>query len=96
MDASGLRERLPQQPDAPQKASSVETAQDAVKQLNAQEQDKDEKEQRTYGRTPDGTGEYLVYSQPAGPLALVSNIFCSEQIANGTPSIHLLYLFPPC
>lgn len=82
VDASGLRERLPQQPHAPQKAENVKTAQDAVRQLNEQEAGKDEKDKRTYGRTPDGTGEYLVYSQPAGPLALVSNIFCSEHIAN--------------
>ena len=64
VDASGLRERLPQKPDAPIKAESVETAQDAVKQLNDQEQreDKDEKDKKTYGRTADGTGEYCVYS----------------------------------
>ena len=60
IDASGLRERLPQKPDAPQKAESVETAQDAVKSLNEQEAnlDKDEKDKKTYGRTPDGTGAY--------------------------------------
>ena len=59
-DASGLRERLPQRPEAPQKAESVETAQDAVKQLNEQEpkQNKDDKEKKTFGRTPDGTGMY--------------------------------------
>ena len=58
IDASGLRERLPQKPDAPQKAESVETAQEAVRKLNDQEQEKgkDEKNTRTYGRTPDGTG----------------------------------------
>lgn len=59
-DASGLRERLPQKPDAPQKAESAETAQDAVKKLNDQEAkaEKDEKDKRTFGRTPDGTGAY--------------------------------------
>lgn len=64
VDTSGLRERLSKKPDSPIKASSVETAQDAVKQLNDQEQreNKDEKERQTYGRTPDGTGEYLGYS----------------------------------
>jgi phosphatidylethanolamine N-methyltransferase len=64
IDASGLRERLPQKPDAPQKALSVETAQQAVEQLNKEEQEKgkDEKNTRTYGRTSDGTGEYFVYS----------------------------------
>ncbi|KAI7502933.1 Phosphatidylethanolamine [Hortaea werneckii] len=56
-DASGLRERLPQRPEASQKAESVETAQDAVKQLNEQESklNKDDKEKKTFGRTPDGT-----------------------------------------
>lgn len=78
IDAGGLRERLPQQPDAPQKATSVETAQDAVRQLNSQEEGKDEKDKRTYGRTPDGTGEYLVYSQPAGPLALYPTYFVAS------------------
>lgn len=59
LDASGLRERLPKQTDAPLQAESVETAQDVVKQLNRQEEEqgKDEKEKKTYGRTPDGTGE---------------------------------------
>jgi phosphatidylethanolamine N-methyltransferase len=61
VDTSGLRERLPKQPDAPQQAESIQTAQEAVKEMNAQEQEKgkDEKNTRTYGRTPDGTGEYL-------------------------------------
>lgn len=45
----------------PQKAQSVDTAQEAVHALNAQEaaQNKKEKDKKTYGRTPDGTGEYL-------------------------------------
>lgn len=61
MDANGLRERLPQTPDIPRKAASVETAQDAVKSLNEQEQkeDKEEKDKKTFGRTPDGIGMYL-------------------------------------
>ncbi len=68
IDASGLRERLPQQPDAPIKAIDVDTAQDAVKKLNEDQQrdGKDEKEKKTYGRTPDGTGEYSAYDHPAG------------------------------
>lgn len=67
IDASGLRERLPQNPDQPLKAESGETAQKAVQQLNEQESaKKDEKQKKTYGRTPDGTGEYLVYLRPAG------------------------------
>jgi len=62
IDATGLRERLPQNPDAPQKAESVETSQHAVRALNEQEakEDKDEKDKKTYGRTPDGTGAYLI------------------------------------
>lgn len=73
IDTSGLRERLPQNPDTPQKAESVETAQEAVKQLNEQEQHeaKDEKEKKTYGRTPDGTGEHHVYSRPASQARTV-------------------------
>lgn len=67
MDADGLRQRLPQKPDAPVQAESVETAQDAVQQLNKQEaeDDKDEKHKKTFGRTLDGTGEYTLYSGPA-------------------------------
>lgn len=66
VDASGLRERLVQKPDAPQKALSVETAQDTVKHLNDQEakQDKDEKDKKTYGRTADGTSELSPSSLP--------------------------------
>ena len=58
---SGLRERISQTPEMPQKAQSVDTAQEAVLALNAQEaaQNKKEKDKKTYGRTPDGTGEYL-------------------------------------
>lgn len=58
IDASGLRERLPQKPEVPQKADSAETAQDTVKQLNDQQSKLDEKEKKTFGRTPDGTGAY--------------------------------------
>lgn len=67
IDTSGLRERLPQKPDEPIQAESLDAAQDAVKQLNEQEAkgDKEEKHKKTYGRTPDGTGEYWVYSRPA-------------------------------
>lgn len=73
VDASSLRERLPRNPDTPQKAESVETAQHAVQQLNEQEQkeDKDEAEKKTFGRTPDGTGEYPLYSRPAGRACIV-------------------------
>lgn len=68
VDASGLRERLPNKPEAPQKAKSVETAQQAVRALNEQEQadGKDEKDRKTYGRTLDGTGEYFQCSPRLG------------------------------
>ncbi|KAK4574683.1 phosphatidylethanolamine N-methyltransferase [Recurvomyces mirabilis] len=61
IDTSGLRERLPQNPDIPQKAASTETAQRAVRQLNDQEAQggKDEKDKRTFGRTPDGTANIV-------------------------------------
>ena len=64
LDTSGLRERLPQKKDTPLQAESAEAAENAVRQLNEQEEkeDKDEKFKKTYGRTLDGTGEYLVYS----------------------------------
>ena len=54
VDGGGLRERLPQ------KAESVEIAQEAVKNLNDFEQKHDgpQREKRTYGRTPDGKSKY--------------------------------------
>ncbi|KAK1060261.1 phosphatidylethanolamine N-methyltransferase [Friedmanniomyces endolithicus] len=57
VDVDGLRERLPQHPEAPQEAESVEAAQEAVKTLNEDEskKGKDDKDKKTYGRTPDGT-----------------------------------------
>ncbi len=60
VDVDGLRERLPQHPEAPQEAESVEAAQEAVKTLNEDEskKGKDDKDKKTYGRTPDGTGAY--------------------------------------
>lgn len=74
VDASGLRERLPNKPAAPPKAKSVETAQQAVRALNEQEQaeGKDEKDRKTYGRTLDGTGEYLQCSPGHGICELPS------------------------
>jgi len=60
VNAEGLRERLPHQPEAPVKAENVNAAQDAVKVLNEQQasEEKDEKDKKTFGRTPDGTGAY--------------------------------------
>ena len=62
IDTSGLRERLPQNPETPQKAESVQTAEQTVRALNEAEQndDKAEKDKKTYGRTLDGTGEYMI------------------------------------
>lgn len=60
VNMDGLRERLPSQPEAPIKAANADSAQDAVKILNEQEasEEKDEKDKKTFGRTPDGTGAY--------------------------------------
>lgn len=67
VNMEGLRERLPRQPEAPVKAQNVDVAQDAVKVLNEQEagEKKDEKDKKTFGRTPDGTGAYKIPS-PGG------------------------------
>ncbi len=50
-NGEGVRERLPHQ------ASSVGDAKSTVQGLNAAEEiaNKDEKEKKTFGRTPDGT-----------------------------------------
>jgi len=60
VNMEGLRERLPQQPEAPVKAENEQTASDAVRALNEKEagEQKDEKDKKTFGRTPDGTGAY--------------------------------------
>lgn len=60
----GLRERLPHQPEAPVKAANINAAQEAVKVLNEQQakEEKDEKDKKTFGRTPDGTGAYNIPS----------------------------------
>jgi hypothetical protein len=60
VNVEGLRERLPHQLEAPVKAENVNAAQDAVKVLNEQQasEGKDEKDKKTFGRTPDGTGAY--------------------------------------
>ena len=56
-NGNDLRKRLPKNPAIPQKADSVDAARQAVMEMNLEEEhaDKDEKEKRTYGRTPDGT-----------------------------------------
>jgi hypothetical protein len=56
--ANEVRQRLPQQPAKPQQADSTEAAKATVTELNEDESkaDKDDKEKRTYGRTPSGVG----------------------------------------
>ena len=56
MDETGLRER-----NTPQHASTAEEAKQVVQDLNAEEyhSDKDMKDKRTFGRTPDGIGRCL-------------------------------------
>lgn len=68
VNVDGLRERLPHQPEAPVKAANVNAAQDAVKVLNDEQakEEKDEKDKKTFGRTPDGTGAYNIPSSSNG------------------------------
>ena len=85
--ANGLRERLPAQDptsDVPQKS---ETAQEAVRALNEQESndDKDEKDKKTYGRTPDGTGASFI---PAFPGPLVASLWNID----GLPHPYLVHV----
>ena len=51
----GLRNR----PNAPIRAATRQDAREAVLQLNAMEENsaKEEKDKKTFGRTPDGTGK---------------------------------------
>ena len=60
IDSASVRERLPQKPDVPQKTKDANAAHEVVKALNEREQnaDKEEREKKTFGRTPDGTGEF--------------------------------------
>ena len=58
LDDEGLRER-----HVPQQACSAEEAEEIVQGLNNEEHlaRKDEKDKKTFGRTPDGTGTYCVH-----------------------------------
>lgn len=71
MNMDGLRERLPHRPESPVKAENADVAQEAVQVLNEQEagQEKDEKDKKTYGRTPDGTGAYTTIPSLCGSRA---------------------------
>lgn len=55
LDATHLRER-----NVPQQAKNDQEARQAVLQLNAEEEkgEKIERDKKTYGRTPDGIGEF--------------------------------------
>ena len=54
VDGPGLRER-----NTPQRASTAEIAKETVLDLNAEEyhSDKNARDRKTFGRTPDGVGE---------------------------------------
>lgn len=58
LDAIGLRER-----NVKQQASSAGEAKETVQGMNTGEQHaaKPEKDKKTFGRTPDGTGRYRVH-----------------------------------
>lgn len=97
VNVEGLRERLPHQPEAPVKAANVNAAQDAVKVLNEQQasEEKDEKDKKTFGRTPDGTGAYNIPSPSNGCRAEhvwdCKYTYSSKQNKH-TRSISLVYL----
>jgi hypothetical protein len=60
-DKEGLRKR-----NAPLQANSPEEARQTVLELNALEEKKDtksEKDKKTFGRTPDGTGNSITASR---------------------------------
>jgi phosphatidylethanolamine N-methyltransferase len=54
VEQSGLRERTSEKP---QQLDTADEARQRVLELNEREDSKDDKEKRTYGRTPDGTGK---------------------------------------
>ena len=75
LHVEGLRERLPQQAEPPVKADNEQSASDAVKALNEKEagEQKEEKDKKTFGRTPDGTGAYKTDTLPRWIERLDSN-----------------------
>lgn len=63
-DGSQLRER----PSAkPMHMPDSDAAKQKVLELNEQEDSKSEREKKTYGRTPDGTGKYRYCQCPRTP-----------------------------
>lgn len=99
VNVDGLRERLPHQPEAAVKAANVNAAQDAVKVLNEQQagEEKDEKDKKTFGRTPDGTGAYNIPSPSNGRRdkhVWDSKYTYSSKRNKPTRSSSLAYLIP--
>ena len=66
VESNELRQRLPQRPEIPQRAGSEGTAKQVVVELNSAEEtaDKSEKDKKTFGRTPDGTGTLEMNATP--------------------------------
>lgn len=101
VNVDGLRERLPHQPEAPVKAANVNAAQDAVKVLNEQQakEEKDEKDKKTFGRTPDGTGAYTIPPMAVGPsmcgIASIHTAQASKQASKQNKPSSLACLVPP-
>ncbi|QIW99171.1 hypothetical protein AMS68_004689 [Peltaster fructicola] len=92
-----LRERIPRQAESEQDAESA-TAQDRVKSLNSRESKRDEQDQKTYGRTPNGTVFIVPHTED-----MVSQLFDPSQPKNASDIaivtvlltlVALLYLLP--
>ena len=66
VDGGELRER-----NVPQSAMFAERAKEVVQELNVEEchSDKEFKDKKTFGRTPDGTGESVIRVSHSGPWA---------------------------
>jgi len=86
VNVEGLRERLPHHPEAPVKAENVNAAQDAVKVLNGQQasEEIDEKDKKTFGRTPDGTGAYTLPTPFNGQRAEAEHALDSKDTYNNS------------
>ena len=74
IDADGLREK-----NTPQHAHSTESAQATVLDLNSQEEyaEKDEKDKKTFGRTPNGTGECFHTASVFAPVQDTPSLHCT-------------------
>lgn len=71
IDTKGLRER-----NIPQHVPTAERAKKVVEELNAEEEEtlEAEKNKKTFGRTPNGTGEYLCYIGSPCTMPLCSHV----------------------